>query len=73
MSPLLLLRGKLEFRQVNAALKQYADYGGLWGMLDPEEAKKQGRSAAHFLTGNGTRTVIMTMSHRCVITLNPKP
>jgi len=53
-----------EARLVNNALKQYADYGGLWGMLDPEEAKKQGKSATHFLTGNGTRTVIMTMSHR---------
>lgn len=47
---------------VLGVLGQYAQCGGLWGMLDPKHAA-QGTSATHYLTGNGVRTVILTMPH----------
>jgi hypothetical protein len=47
---------------VLGVLGQYASSGGLWGMLDPKHAH-QGSSAVHYLTGNGVRTVILTMPH----------
>ena len=34
--PTALLNSE-ETKAVNTVLKQYADFGGLWGMLDPEE------------------------------------
>jgi len=33
-------------------------------MLDPNLALLQGTSPSHFLTGNGMKTVLMTMSYR---------
>lgn len=44
-------------------LSDYAAAGGVWGILDPTIAKDNGTSPAHYLSGNGTRTVVMTMSH----------
>ena len=34
--PTALLNSE-ETKAINTVLKQYADFGGLWGMLDPEE------------------------------------
>ena len=53
-----------ESQVVLSVLGQYANCGGLWGMLDPSSNSHQGTSASHYLTGNGKRTVILTMSHR---------
>ena len=49
---------------VLSVLEEYATCGGLWGMLDPSSRSDQGTSPSHYLTGNGMRTVILTMSHR---------
>ena len=40
-----------ETERVMEMLKQYCDYGGLWGLLDPAASEKQGTTPAHFLTG----------------------
>mmetsp|Transcript_16698 Transcript_16698/g.26776 ORF Transcript_16698/g.26776 Transcript_16698/m.26776 type:complete len:651 (-) Transcript_16698:71-2023(-) len=53
-----------ETNLVLAVLKQFADFGGLWGILDPAAATMHGDTPTEYLTGNGTRTIIMTMSHR---------
>ena len=41
------LLGADEAEVVFGVLKQYADYGGLWGMLDPSVMEQQGRSVSH--------------------------
>ena len=45
-------------------LQDFAEKGGLWGVLDPENAPETGSTEAHYLTGNGRRTVLITMSSR---------
>ena len=66
------LLGADEAEVVFGVLKQYADYGGLWGMLDPSVMEQQGRSVSHYLTGtdalhawmHGCWYMCLTPSHR---------
>jgi hypothetical protein len=45
-------------------LSEYASAGGVWGILDPATASDHGATASHYLAGNGTRTVVITMSQQ---------
>ena len=57
------LLGADEAEVVFGVLKQYADYGGLWGMLDPSVMEQQGRSVSHYLTGTD---VLHACMHACM-------
>jgi len=50
--------------KVLLVLRAFAERGGLWGILDPSRCEQQGETASHYLTGNGPRTVIFTLSSR---------
>ena len=58
------LLSHVEADRVLLVLHAFTERGGLAGLLDPDADLIQGDSESHYLTGNGRKTVLFTMSSR---------